>query len=270
MDRNFIPLFPEDSLEGWNIIPRGIRLLAFDSPEYKRAWEHKGLWTIRDGVVEGRQDPPGCGLGSYLVSEKTYGDFELVYEAKPDWPADTGVYLRASEDGFRGVQVLLDYRRSGNIGGFYGNDLGGFHAISFTLDAELDQNGAPLRLNVEDPANSMEPISEEKRKLLQNAISGEEFLKIWKLNDWNEFRVVIKGRIPRITTYINGVMAAQMDLGELDADCFDRAAAEAMNGRGHIALEVHDNDPALGKARWGEGSACRWRNLRIREIDSEL
>lgn len=263
---DFVPLFHDNSLHGWRIVPRGIRLLEKGSPEYNRAWEHKGLWTIRDGIVEGRQDPPGSGFGSYLVSERTFGDFELIYEAKPDWPADTGVYLRASEDGFQGYQVLLDYRRSGNIGGFYGNSLGGFHAISFTMDAELDETGTPLRLKPDDPSDSMEPLTPDKPALLQYKISGEEFLKLWRLNDWNTFRVVMKGLIPTITTYINGTKVAEIDLSKVSTDRFDRDAARTMNGIGHIALEVHDNDPALGKGRWGERSVCRWRNIRIREL----
>ena len=266
MTNGWKALFQPDSLEGWRVVPRGIRMLEKDSPEYRAAWEHRGLWTVRGGVVEGRQDPPGCGFGSYLVSEKSFGDFELIYEAKPDWPADTGVYLRASEDGFQGYQVLLDYRRSGNIGGFYGNSLGGFHAVSFTLDAGLDETGLPLRLSEENHADSLEPITPEKTALLQYGVSGEEFLNFWKLNDWNEFRIVMKGLIPTITTYINGKKTAEIDLNKVSTDRFDREAAEVMGGRGHIAFEVHDNDPALGKARWGKNSACRWRNVRIREL----
>lgn len=266
MKSEFIPLFRQDTLDGWRVIPRGLPKLKKDSPEYQTAWEHKGLWSVQNGVVEGRQDPPGCGLGSYLVSEKTFGDFEIIYEAKPDWPADTGVYLRASDDAFIGYQILLDYRRSGNIGGFYGNGLGGFHGINFTLNADLDENGVPLRLKLEDPATTIEPLTPDKPALLQYKISGEEFLKIWKLNDWNEFRVVMRGFYPTITTYINGTKVAEIDLEKADSDHFNRVVADSLNGRGHIALEVHDNDALLGKNRWGEKAACRWRNFRIREL----
>lgn len=87
----FTPLFRGDSLDGWNIVPRGIRLVEQGSAEFENAWAHKGQWSIRDGVVEGRQDPPGCGLGSYLVSEQSFGDFELMFDAMPDWPADGAI-----------------------------------------------------------------------------------------------------------------------------------------------------------------------------------
>ena len=43
-------------------------------------------------------------------------------------------------------------------------------------------------------------------------------------------------------------------------------AAEKLGARGHISLEVHDNDPKMGEARWGKTAACRWRNVRIREL----
>ena len=60
-----------------------------------RAAEHPAVWTVEDGAIVGRQDSPGSGWGGYLVSERTFGDFELLLEAKPDWPADTGVMVRS-------------------------------------------------------------------------------------------------------------------------------------------------------------------------------
>ena len=60
---------------------------------------------------------------------------------------------------------------------------------------------------------------------------------------------------------------AEIDLGRLDAENFDPDAVRAVLGRrGHIALEVHDNDPMLGPERWAPDARCRWRNLRIREL----
>ena len=41
---------------------------------------------------------------------------------------------------------------------------------------------------------------------------------------------------------------------------------DVLGERGHIALEVHDNDSMFGEARWGKGAQCRWRNIRIKEV----
>ena len=175
----FRPLLKDNSLEGWKIYPRGILRYKEGTPEYENAWAHKGQWTIRDGVLEGRQDPPGCGLGSYLVSEETFENFELIYEAKPDWPADTGVYIRADETGTCGYQILLDHRKSGSIGGFYGNAIGGFHAINWNVDADLDEDGNAIAIKIEDPATTLEPITPDKPAMLSYKITGEEFMKVW-------------------------------------------------------------------------------------------
>lgn len=265
MANEFRPLFKGDSFEGWRVIPRWIALYEEGSEQWKEAWDHAGTWTIENGVIEGRQTPMGSGFGSYLVSEETFQDFELKFEAKPDWPADTGVYVRASEDGSIGYQVLLDHRKSGSIGGFYGNSIGGFHAINWNVDADYDENGNAIAIKIEDPATTLEPITPDKPELLNYKISGEEFMKIWKWDDWNEFRIVCKGEFPEITTYINGTKVAAIDMAKVSPEQFWRDKATE-GCKGHISFEVHDNDPKMGEARWGKTAACRWRNVCIKEI----
>lgn len=264
MENEFRPLFENDSLKGWKVYPRGLSTMQPGSEREKLAWQHPGQWCMKDGVLEGRQDPPGCGLGSYLVSEEEFGDFELCYEAKPDWPADTGIYVRADVYGSLGYQILLDHRKSGSIGGFYGNGMGGFHAINWNVDADLDENGKALQIKIEDPATTLEPISPDKPALLSYKISGEEFMKLWKWNDWNAFRVTCKGLLPTLTTYINDVKVASIDMAKVESPRFNREAALKLGSKGHISFEVHDNDPKMGWARWGKDAACRFRNVRIR------
>ena len=86
--------------------------------------KHPAHWFVEDGVLVGEQDAPGSGYGGYLVSDQAFGDFELVLEMRPDWPADTGVMIRRRRDSWEGFQVLVDHRPSGGIGGFFGNGLG--------------------------------------------------------------------------------------------------------------------------------------------------
>ena len=51
----------------------------------KERVKNRGVWEVKDGAVIGGQ-VPGSIAGSYLISEKTYGDFELTLEANPDFP----------------------------------------------------------------------------------------------------------------------------------------------------------------------------------------
>jgi hypothetical protein len=232
-----------------------------------RASAQPAAWSVEDGVIVGRQDPPGSGWGGYLITERTYGDFELRLEANPDWPADTGVMLRRRRDTWEGLQVLVDHRQSGSIGGFFGNGIGSFHAVPFALDAVLAGDGSAVALKADDPATSVEPATPAKRAMLTRAGDLADFLDTWRFGDWNEFRIRCVGARPTVTVWINDLLIAEIDLDVLQAPDYDpRAVADLLGRRGHIALEVHDNDPLLGQGRWGYGARCRWRNIRIREI----
>jgi hypothetical protein len=273
-DAAFRPIFDGETLEGWHITPRlpvprapGFPEVDTTTEQYQRAKAHLGRWTVEEGAIVGRQDPPGSGLGAYIVSDGTFADFELSFEARPDWPADTGILVRATDEGTRGFQILLDHRKSGSIGGFYGNGIGGFHAITYNVDAVYGPDGQPVGLRIEDPATTIEPITPDKPALLEYGATGEEFLKAWKWDEWNAFHIRVEGESPRITVAINGTPVSRINTATMRHPHYDAAAIRALLGRrGHIAFEVHDNDPKMGEARWGRNAACRWRNVQVREL----
>jgi hypothetical protein len=274
----FVPLFNGTDLTGWFATPRSYGTLwpggptlqqlrpgMFPEDYNEQAARHPATWTVEDGAIVGRQSTRGWG--GYLVSEHTFGDFELVVEANPDWPADTGVMLRKTAGTFHGIQLLVDHRPSGSIAGFFGNGIGLFHAVTCALDACYDEHGNPVGLCVDDPATSVEPFHERKRRLLSYAATAEEFLGAWRWLDWNELRVRVVGAKPTLTSWVNGVQIAELDMATMQAPNYDADAVAAMLGRrGHVTFEVHDNDPMMGDRRWGPGAACRWRNIKIKEL----
>ncbi len=175
--------------------------------------------------------------------------------------------LRRRQDSWHGLQVLVDHRHSGSIGGFFGNGLGSFHAVPFAITAQLDDDGHPIGLREDDPANSAEPFTPAKAELLSYAATLDEFLAAWRWLDWNSLRIRCVGDRPRVTTWINDVMIAEIDLATLKAPNYDAGAvADFLGTTGHIALEVHDNDPVLGSERWAPDAACRWRNIMIKRL----
>jgi hypothetical protein len=79
--------------------------------------------------------------------------------------------------------------------------------------------------------------------------------------------VRIVGAKPKATVWINGLLVASIDLATMTFPNYDADAVAAFLGpKGHIAFEVHDNDKRLGEGRWGKNAACRWRNIRIKEL----
>lgn len=94
-DAPFKPLFPEDgSLRGWSV----------------RQWDDLSQtadvqWSMREGVLHG-----GLPRGTWLVSDREYGDFELRFEFKLGPQGNSGLALRAPMQGdpaFDGLELQM-------------------------------------------------------------------------------------------------------------------------------------------------------------------
>jgi len=75
--------------------------------------------------------------------------------------------VRRLRDSWEGLQVLIDHRQSGSIGGFYGNGIGGFHAVPFALDARRGPlTGRPSACNWTTPRRVSSLSRPKKRAML--------------------------------------------------------------------------------------------------------
>jgi hypothetical protein len=271
-------LFDGRTLAGWHAVPRaapeqwaryerlktgGVEPLPKDEA-LKAVMAQKGRWTVEDGAIVGGQDTPGSGRGAYLVSDEAFADFELELEANPDWPIDTGVMIRCQPIGSVGFQVLVDHRPNGCIGGFYGNGIGGFRAFPFILDADTaGPPEGPWRPTRFRPGVKPDGVVTPP----QYSAPIDDFIRAWRPGAWNRLRIRCTGELPVLTTWINGVKIAELDSASYAAPGYDPKDVAAKLGRaGHIAFEVHSNDPKIGKERWWPGAVCRWRDIQIRVL----
>jgi hypothetical protein len=272
-------LFDGKSLAGWHAVPRlplpitnkefermpaarlsdAMREWFRSRPEMAARLENRGVWKVEDGMIVGGQ-VPGTQEGSYLLSDDTFGDFDLTLEARPDFPTDTGFLLRSIALGGVGFQILMDHRKDGCIGGVYGNRLGNFRAYPFVVDGDEEPGFRMANLREGTPDGpSFKP---------EFSASFDTFRKNWRLNEWNTFRIRSTGRLPLIETWINGTPIAKLDTAKLA----DRVPGydpelifQRIGRKGHIALEVHDNGK-MGRNRWAPGAVCRWRNITVTEL----
>ena len=273
----FRSLFDGETLEGWQAMPRlpvprypGAPFrMPLEGERLEVARANTGRWMVEDGAIVGGQEPPGSGRGAYLVSEETFGDFELIMDMKPDWKTDSGFLVRTLPEGSPGMQVLVDHRPQGGIGGFYGNGLAGVHGMPFAIDAEYDREGNPVRMITASPDDNRVELNEKTRAILSYAADVDEFLEVWNFGEWNTIEVRCEGRIPELTTWVNGVKISVLNMGEIEWEDYDPEACAEMLGReGHISLEVHNShsrDP-FGMSRWWPGAVVRWKNIFVREL----
>ena len=101
----FVALFPDDG------VPQGWRVGAWNDVSKPAAGAP--VWTVKGGVLHG-----GKPRGSWLMSEREYGDFILEFEFKLGPNGNSGCALRAPMKGdpaFDGMELqMADFRYNTN------------------------------------------------------------------------------------------------------------------------------------------------------------
>jgi hypothetical protein len=238
----WIELFDGKTLKGWHKNPEKI------------GHGTGAHWHVEPGgVLAGEQDPPGSGNGGILLTDQKFGDFELQLEVKPSWGVDSGVFLRCNDQG-QCIQMMVDYYDGGNVGQFYGEGTGGWGARAFSLKGNVE-NDMLASLSTVDPHEPAEVG-------LVSSCTPEEWLKAWKIDDWNQVMIRVEGgKYPRISTKINGLEVGVLDTADFKAENYDREkVAKLLGERGSIAVQVH------GGGSYPAGKKTRFRNIRVREL----
>ncbi len=237
---SWIELFEGKTLSGWHKNPMKI------------GHGDGGHWQVEEGTITGEQDPPGSGNGGVLLTDRKFGDFELLIDIKPDWGICSGLFLRGNDKG-QCIQMMVDYHDAGNVGQFYGEGLSGFTTRTFDVNGKLE--GDQLVGFTTDKHMAATDVG------LVSACSPEEWIKAWKINDWNTARVVMKGKYPHITSFINDQQVSVFDGASSTAKNYDKEMVlKQLGPEGSIAVQVH------GGKNWPVGAKCRWKNIRIKPL----
>jgi hypothetical protein len=233
----FVTIFDGRSMTGWTVSAKSRHSATSGN-------KTGGNWQIRDGALVANQDTPGNG--GLFITDRKYGDFEVVLDMRNDFGMDSGIYLRSTDTGMA-YQIMIDYRRWGALGGVYGENMKpGFNVAPFNF---VD---APDRIF----ATGHAPMP----------VLPAAWPSFWRHGHWNEFRARIVGNPAHVTTWINGVQFLDW------TDTMPRLAD------GFLALQVHGGlERVQGKDWVGvDGSTggetdytkrfVRYRNIRIKEL----
>ena len=213
-DEGFVSIFDGKTLDGWHI-------------SSQTGHGSGGQWVVEEAAIVGSQDKPGNG--GIVITDKHYGDFEVIVEMKNDYGPDSGLFLRSTERG-QAYQALIDYHGGGNLMGIYGEGLsGGIHVRNF----DLADTPSVIRPHACDFPLPVVP---------------EAWPEFWKHGQWNELRAKIVGNPPTITTWINGKKFMEWTDKEM------RHPAQ-----GGIALQVHGGGDFTKQF-------VRYRKIRVKEL----
>jgi hypothetical protein len=220
-------LFDGKSLAGWHVSAKTGHSGASKNMS-------GGRWVVEDGAVVGSQDIPGNG--GIVLTDREFGDFEVVVEMKNDFGPDSGLFLRSTEDG-KAYQAMIDYHAGGNLMGIYGEGLGGKpHIRNYNFEDVV------TKINLKAIGDPAVPFP----------VLPEAWPAFWRHGEWNELRArIVGGDKPTITTWINGVKISEW------------TETEARHPpRGRIALQIHGGGSPADYA----GKFVRYRGMRVREL----
>jgi hypothetical protein len=223
-DTGFVSIFDGKSLKGWTVS-------AKTGHSRKSGNTTGGKWVVEKGAIVGSQDVPGNG--GIVITDKQYGDFEVVLEMNNDDGPDSGLFLRSTDTG-KCYQAMIDYHKGGNLMGVYGEGLGGKpHVRNFDFGKDVTEIVVP---------------SKQPDGGFKCPVKAADWKEFWKPGEWNELRARIVGNPPTITTWIKGVKFMEY------TDTEKRLA-----DTGGIALQVHGGGDLTRQF-------VRYRNIRVKEL----
>lgn len=217
-----------------------------ETGEFKKLFNGKDLtgwdgdptmWSVRDGVIHGETTPenPAKGNTFLIWKDGKTKDFELRLSFRCNEVNNSGIQYRSkhiTEGNPRNAWVVRGYQHEirnenkfPNVSGFI-----------------YDEGGKRGRIvNVGE-----EVVWEEtgKKVVKDNLISQEEFLKLMKIDDWNDVVIIAKGN--NIKHYLNGRLLIELTDNEPKLQLLD----------GILALQLH-----AGKPMWAE-----YKNIRFKEL----
>ncbi len=239
----------------WKPIFNGKNTKGWHKPAGKVSHGTGGHWFVEDGALVGEQDPPGSGNGGILLSDKKYGDFELEIDMNPDWGPCSGIFFRCNERG-HGFQMYVDYHDRGNVGHLRGEMPGSFAMMPFKIFGEMKDGKLNGLRSEPDPRRAKWPEG-----VYNKICKADEWLKAWKVNDWNTCKLRCVGKYPKVNVWINGLHVADWDGATSTLPGYDKDRVFKTLGRsGSIGLQVH------GGKGWPKGAVVRWKNIRVSEL----
>lgn len=223
-DTGFETIFDGKSLKGWTVSAK---------TGHSRTSMNKsgGKWEVKDGVMWGSQDVPGNG--GIIITDKHYGDFEVVLEMNNDDGPDSGLFLRSSDTG-KCYQAMIDYHKGGNLMGIYGEGIGGKpHVRNFDFGKDVTEIIVP---------------SKQADGGMKCPVKPEDWKAFWNPKEWNELRARIEGNPPKLTTWIKGVKFMEYTDTE-----------KRLPDAGGIALQVHGGGDYTKQF-------VKYRNIRVKDL----
>jgi hypothetical protein len=261
----YTPIFNGENLTGWHASPTNHHGVT---PEFR----------VVHGAIVGTQSP--FGDGGILLTDKSYKNFDLYMEVKPDYGCDSGIFFRSTDSG-HAYQITMDYLPGGSMGSLITETING--AGGTDRAAILATRGRPAQAAASTgqappggragapgggragapagaragapgggPGRGGTPVVAGIPLGMTTPNGDRPWMKVWKREAWNSVRVRSEGDVPHVTVWINDSIVTDTQ------EKTNRAEGGMVSGP--IAIQIH------GGNRWVQAGFWRWRNIGIKEL----
>lgn len=196
------------------------------------------MWSVRDGVIHGETTPEIEAKGNTFLICKAppLKDFELRLRYRCNAANNSGIQYRSrhiSDDTAKNPWVVRGYQHELRNEGTLPNVSGFIY----------DEGGKRGRICL---VGEKAEWVDGKKQVTGELLDADAFAKLFKLDDWNEVRIVAQG--DRLRHELNGTLTLDF------TDAPDLALRE-----GVIALQLH-----AGKPMWVE-----FKDIAVRDLGSD-
>lgn len=257
-DSGFVSLFNGKNLKGWW---EGCGSTHSDLDK-----TNGGIWLVDsvNGLLFANQNPNGAG--SVLMTNKSYGNYELIFDLWPSFGNDAGVFNRVTASGSC-YQTGIDYLANSSVGGVYfeGGYAGG---ASRNYDPYVfGANKATITIGTNSNANNR--LDTITKRFADPTAFGcpatgcgpANWTAIWDTGGWNQMRVRFFGGGTSASDKVHN-FADIRRLGSTKWIPTIRDSVQYATPANPIGLQIHGT-----KAQWGNANGNWYRNIRIRPLD---
>jgi hypothetical protein len=258
-DSGFVRLFNGKNLKGW--------WEGCGSSHSSADNVNGGIWLVDsvNGLLFANQNANGAG--SVLMTNKSFANYELVFDLWPGFGNDAGVFNRVTASG-NCYQTGIDYITNSSVGGAYFE--GGYTGGSRNVDPYVfGANKATITIGTNsNTTNRLDTLT----KLYGNpsafgcpagGCGVSNWTAVWDTGGWNQMRVKFYGSGASASDKVHN-FAWIRKLGATEWVPTLRDSVQYATPANPLGLQIHGT-----KAQWGNANGNWYRNIKLRPLNAD-
>ena len=255
-DSGFVKIFNGKNLKGWW---EGCGSSHSDNDK-----TNGGIWLVDsvNGLLFANQNTNGAG--SILMTNKSYGNYELIVDFWPSFGDDGGIFNRVTASGSC-YQTTMDYIGASSVGGVYFE--GGYTGTTRNIDPFVfGANRATITIGTNSNANNrLDTITKRFGNPLEygcpaTGCGPANWTAIFDTGGWNQMRVQFFGSGASASNKVHN-FAWIRKLGSTKWVPTIRDSVQFNTPAAPLGLQIHGTI-----AQWGNHKGNWYRNIRIRPL----